>query len=167
MWGALAWFVSRPRVADWLVRRAFRTPYADITSPDGQSVYMKRWWLFNPYPGSDQCDLRKYPWLPVSIRVHHILREDADRHLHDHPWDARTIILIGGYVEVREDGRHHYRVPGDTATIKHDEFHRIVYVDARRGAVTLFITFKYRGTWGFKVDGAKVPWRTYLGLGPK
>jgi hypothetical protein len=33
------------------------------------------------------------------------------------------------------------------------------------GATTLFITGKYRGTWGFLVDGVKVPWREYLGIG--
>lgn len=29
------------------------------------------------------------------------------------------------------------------------------------------ITGKYRGTWGFLVDGVKVQWRKYLGLEPK
>ena len=29
------------------------------------------------------------------------------------------------------------------------------------GALTLFITGRYRGPWGFWVDGAKVPWREY------
>jgi hypothetical protein len=32
------------------------------------------------------------------------------------------------------------------------------------GAWTIFITGKYRGTWGFLVDGAKVQWRKYLGM---
>jgi hypothetical protein len=31
---------------------------------------------------------------------------------------------------------------------------------------TLFITWRYQGTWGFDVDGSKVPWREYLGIKP-
>ncbi len=164
IWRLIAWAVSRPRVAAWIVRRAFRTPYSDILSPDGSETYMRRWWLFNPYPGSEQCDRRQFKWLPLSIRVHHILRPDPDRHLHDHPWDARTIILMGGYAEERDDGHTYTRWVGDTAPLEHDTFHRITEVDAALGAVTLFITYRYRGTWGFWVDGAKVPWRTYLGV---
>lgn len=163
-WRAVAWLASRPRVADWLIARAMRTPYTQITSPDGQDVYMDRWWLFNPYPSHAGATLRRYPWCPVSVRVHHIRRADADWHLHDHPWNARTIILLGGYAEVREDGRTLLRTAGDTATLQFNEFHRIVEVGANLGAVTLFITGRYRGTWGFKVDGVKVPWRQYLGL---
>lgn len=166
IWRLIAWAVSRSWVANRLIMRAFRTPYTDITSPDGNDTYMRRWWLFNPYPGVEQGGsyLRRFAWLPLSIRIHHILRPDADRHLHDHPWDARTIILMGWYVETREDGRTHVRWRGDTATLKHDEFRRIHDVCANTGAVTMFITFKYRGTWGFKVDGTKVPWREYLGV---
>jgi hypothetical protein len=28
----------------------------------------------------------------------------------------------------------------------------------------MFVTGKRRGTWGFNVDGKKVPWRVYLGI---
>lgn len=30
------------------------------------------------------------------------------------------------------------------------------------GAWTLFISWRWRGVWGFLVDGRKVPWREYL-----
>lgn len=163
IWRALAWLVTRPRVRDRLVRRAQRTPYSHIASPDGQSIYMKRWWLFNPYPSSDEANLRRFPWLPVSIRVHRILRPDQDRHLHDHPWNARTIILDGWYVEEREGARPAKRNVGYTGRLDHGSYHRIDQVSPG-GALTLFFTFRYRGTWGFKVDGKKVPWREYLGV---
>jgi hypothetical protein len=144
-------------------------------SPDGQTLYMGRWWLFNPYPGAGD-ERKRWSWLP-SVRVHHICVEDQDRHLHDHPWNARTIILKGGYVEERpmplrtkENDRQPemvlmtiHRLPGDTAKLRFGEYHRINEVQLG-GAWTLFFTWSYRGTWGFKVDGVKVPWREYLGV---
>lgn len=168
----LAWLLSRPAVVDWLIRRAMRTPYIHI---DG---YMNRWWLFNPYdPETRQV---RWRWLP-SVRIHHILREDRDSHMHDHPWDARTVILRGWYLEAKErpqipaagfqsyDAWLHarntpawrYMMPGDTAPVLFNEFHRIAQV-SDGGVFTLFITGPYLGEWGFKVDGKKVPHKCYL-----
>jgi hypothetical protein len=160
MLASLAKLVARPRVTDWLIRRALRTPYTHIGATDGQGDYMRRYWLFNPYPPASSG---KSNWFPISIRLHHIRRPDQDRHLHDHPWNARTFILRGGYVEVREDGEKHYRWAGSTTALRFGEYHRIVQVSSG-GAWTLFVTGKYQGTWGFLVDGAKVQWRKYLGL---
>jgi hypothetical protein len=172
--------LAHPRIVDWLIRRATKTPYFHIVGADG-TVYMERYWLFNPYPAaSDGCSRRWGDWMP-SIRLHKILREDQDRHLHDHPWDARTVILRGWYNEDRLV--HHGPCPGldwatmpvtssivrygrrasDTAPLHFGEFHKITEVSPG-GVWTLFITFKYRGTWGFLVDGKKVPWREYLGI---
>lgn len=173
LWNLFARFVSRPAVVSWLIRRAARTPYVHITGPSG-TVYMYRFWLFNPYPSSDvkQAAIdagEKEPqnWFPISIRLHHIMRKDDDRHMHDHPWNARTIILDGSYVEVRPGNESLataiVRHPGDTASLKFGEYHRITHVSPG-GVWTLFITGKYRGTWGFNVDGKKIQWRTYLGL---
>lgn len=36
------------------------------------------------------------------VKLHHILRSDDDRDLHDHPWSFLSIILWGGYWEHRE-----------------------------------------------------------------
>jgi hypothetical protein len=103
-WNLVARFLARPRVREWLWKRAERTPYTHITSPDGKDVYMGRWWLFNPY--DNETRQTKYRWCP-----------DSDRHLHDHPWNARSIILAGGYVGkyrgtwgfLVEDGKVPYR----------------------------------------------------------
>lgn len=177
IWNLIARVLAKPRTVERLIARAKRTPYTHIRGPNG-SVYMERYWLFNPYPPESSG---KRPWwkFPISIRLHRIMRPDGDRHLHDHPWNARTIILRGGYNEVRrevEPGRgtswidgdyvdevEYYRRAGDTATLKFGEFHRIIWV-SDGGVWTLFITGKYRGTWGFNVDGIKVQWRKYLGL---
>lgn len=171
-WRLLAKVVSKPAVVEWLIRRAQKTPYFHL---DG---YMNRWWLFNGY-GNDRLapeqerHNRKYKWLP-SIRIHHILREDFARDPHDHPWNARTIILKGSYHEDRlmlgvfdlTDWRfvkvyeHFIRKPGDTASLKYGEYHNITEVSAD-GVWTLFFTWKYMGDWGFWVDGEKVPHKEY------
>lgn len=181
LWVIAALIITRPRVADWIIQRAQRTPYSDIIGPDG-SLYMGRWWLFNGYgkdPAGDPTPAR-CPWLP-SIRVHHIMRPDTDRHLHDHPWHARTIVLRGWYTEERPwatmtdreamlaDGISlcnttravFHRVVGYTGRLLFGQYHRISAV-SEGGVWTLFFTWRKRGSWGFDVDGRKVPWREYL-----
>lgn len=166
MFYLLAKLLALRPITDWLIRRAKRTPYVHIVSPAGV-VYMERYWLFNPYP---EASSGKSNWFPISIRLHHIQREDDDRHLHDHPWNARTFILRGGYREVRPDPvlgemfpQPIYRLKGDTAKLNFGEYHRITSVSPG-GVWTLFVTGKYRGTWGFLVEGLKVQWRKYLGI---
>lgn len=176
IWNLIARILAKPVVVDWLIRLAKKTPYFHIISPQTGEVYMERYWLFNPYPPSEPQN-RKRNWFHISIRLHRIMRPDDDRHMHDHPWNARTVILRGSYSEVRPlrdpvlhailrnlcDGHHYIRNAGDTATLKYGEYHRIASV-SDGGVWTLFITGKYRGTWGFMVDGIKVPYREYLGI---
>lgn len=161
LWSILAFILSRKPIADYLIRRASRTPYYDLPG------YMNRTWLFNPYGKDANGDTLppKYENLP-SIRVHHILRRDLDDHPHDHPWDARSIILREGYVERDEHGNVKVRCTGDTFPIKFEQYHRITYVPDG-GVWTLFFTWKYQGTWGFLVDGVKIPWREYFKLYPE
>ncbi len=186
-WRLAAKLLARPAIAAWLIARAKRTPYLHIMSADGAEMYMGRWWLFNPY--SRETHKPALWWCPWSFRIHHIMRPDEDRDLHDHPWNARTVILRGWYREQRllaaddpvlqtllmraaEQGHslgeafqaseHIDRLPGDTARLMHGEYHRIDEVSPG-GVITLFITSKWRGDWGFLVDGVKVPWRTYTG----
>lgn len=164
LWRLIAFIVSRRPIARWLIWRAQCTPYFHLTG------YMNRWWLFNPYAGSSSNEAtaagdrarhsaRRWSWLP-SIRVHHILRADTADHPHDHPWDARTIILEGGYFERRHAGAPRIMRRGDTAPIRHGDFHHIEHVSPG-GVWTLFITWDYQGSWGFLVNGVKVPWRVY------
>jgi len=196
IWQIIALTLTRsPRLVDWLIRHAQRTPYTHIRSADGQDVYMGRWWLFNPYGRSadDEQTPARIPWLP-SVRIHHICRPDQDRDMHDHPWNARTIVLRGWYQEERPydscgkadieqhcveiyrprssaPPRGYYgprravlnRNAGYTGPLLFGQYHRISKVSPG-GVWTLFITGRKRGTWGFQVNGKKVPWRTYLGL---
>lgn len=177
LWAILAWIVSRRPIAALIIRIAKRTPYTHITGRNDTDVYMRRWWLFNPHSrdaaGAKQPP--RWPWLP-SIRVHEILRPDDDKHLHDHPFDARTIVLKGWYAEERESDPHVecYRERGYTGPITVGMFHRITDVsregeydtpdwDVMEVCTTLFITFGQEAEdWGFKVAGRKVPWQEYL-----
>ena len=157
-WRFIAAQVAQPNVVDSIIELAARTRFYDLPG------YMNRTWLFNPFEQVNGepvvCD-RNLP----SIRIHHILRADDARHPHDHPWNARTIILRGWYIEERRCHGQATRVmqAGMTGAIKAGDYHRIARV-SDGGVFTLFFTWKYIEEWGFNVGGSKVPWRTYLGI---
>lgn len=167
IWRLIARLVSSPIGFSFAMNRAARmacrthgvpwggTGLPDILSADGQRIYMRRYRVFNPYPESWWTR-----WVP-SIRLHHILLPDDDRHLHDHPWDARTIVLDGWYQEEREYGRLLTRQTGDTAALKLGEFHRITRVPYF-GVYTLFLTWHREADWGFKVGKEKILAGEYL-----
>lgn len=152
-WMALACILRQPRVLGGLQRIAARTPYFDIDGPDG-SIYMRRWWLM-PRWCLDFDEDRGYPmpkrWMPFSIRLHHIMRPDADRHLHDHPFNFRTVVLAGGYMEQDEHNGPANRVrpvlPGDTYRSPAGRFHRIAVVSSG-GAWSLFVMGRARRLHG-------------------
>lgn len=158
----LARTLGRPAALQWLARRA--TPYYNIHGPDG-TLYMRRWWLlprwclhFDP--------VRGYPmpkaWMPFSVRLHHIVEPDQDRHLHDHPFNFRSIVLAGGYVEqVDDDGSSRVVRHGDTYRSPAGRWHRIAIVQDG-GAWSIFVTGPRVQDWGFRVDGRKVAWQDYL-----
>lgn len=160
--------LMRPNVHNWLLAIAMKTPDTPIMSPDGSEVYMHRYWLFNQI--SDYK--RKYRFILFSIRIHNILRHDMDRHMHDHPFNARTWIMRGGYDEIRlrpstsewrnmTDVMDEFtRVPGDTSTLGFEQYHQITAVRPG-GALTLFMFGGYLGRWGFAVDGLKIPHAEY------
>lgn len=170
MYKLIAKILSHPKVFNYLLNKAKKTPYINIYGVENGELYMERYWLFNPYPVSGAKS--RYSWLPLSIRIHKIVKPDDDRHLHDHPWNARTFILKGWYNEIRQaegiqslfgDFVNLQRTKGDTACLSFGEYHRITEV-SEGGVYTLFVTGKYRGTWGFLVDGLKVHYKKYLGL---
>lgn len=158
-WKIIAKIVSRPTIARYLIERAKKTPYADIMDKTNGGLYMARNWLFNPY--EPDTYVRKWKWLP-SIRVHHICLPDTGRHEHDHPWDARTIILDGWYVEERYTAGHKPRVlrTGDTSPIRAGDFHNISRI-SEGGVFTLFFTWEFMEDWGFWVNGKKIDRRNY------
>lgn len=138
-----------------LLRLARRTPYTHIGD------YMRRWWLV------------RYNRRGLAVRVHEILRSDRDPHMHDHPWPFVSVVLRGGYWEWRPRAllggvpvdsavRATWHGPGSVLFRRHDDWHRLDVDPAVGPAVTLFVTGRYRHTWGFAVGGAKVPHGEYL-----
>jgi hypothetical protein len=170
-WWLLAKLVSIPAVTNYLINRARRTPYTPILSPDGTQIYMERLWLLNPYYTHEEKEAfaeagLPVPWkFPISVRAHCIRTPDLDRADHDHPWNAISCIMRGGYLEKRNG---HIRLidAGQVSRLRYGkDFHSISQVYPEPGELgvwTLFITFKFQGTWGYLVDGKKVPFKDYL-----
>lgn len=61
---------------------------------------LPRGWFIGTYHLGDYMGrwLFETPW--GSLRLHHILRSDKGRDMHDHPMDFTTFILWGSYIEV-------------------------------------------------------------------
>lgn len=145
-----------------IIRRAMRTPYVHLAG------YMERFWLFRfGRCGGGQSGA--YPL--IGARVHHILRSDDGRDFHDHPWPYLTIILRGGYWEVRPvlvDNVVSYCVrtwhgPGSVLLRRAASWHRLELPEGQT-AWTLFCTGPKVQHWGFLVGRRKVGWREYLGV---
>jgi hypothetical protein len=165
-WEPVAWLLSRDPVRQWIYR-TFVTPERafPIHDPDGK-LYMDRYVVFNRgggTPGSGNDGPVQYPWLPFSIRLHCIRRPDSDRHPHDHPCVFRSFCLEGMYRQkIHGEASSRWFVRGDTQRVGKGMFHRITWV-TEPGVWTLVIFGRRTVTWGFLVDGHKVPSAEYLG----
>lgn len=116
--------------------------------------YMRRWIL--QWPGG-------------TLRLHHIMRSDVGRDLHDHPWDFWSLLLTGGYTEVRparfnphtkqtEPERAIYWPRFSVVRRQAEDLHRLVL---RVPVWTVVWTGPKRRTWGFRTRRGWVPWRSY------
>lgn len=157
-----------------LINHAKKTPFDHLTG------YMNRFWVLNP-----KGLLSRWK----TARIHEILKSDADRHLHDHPWSYTSIILKGSYAEVthwalqseaerwarkerrqggmyfnEEAGRWELRLiytAGDVLRRPAGFPHRLV-VEPGKSVTTLFIMGNYQNKWGFYTPEGKIYWRDYL-----
>lgn len=135
--------------------RRFRAYRHDIVG------YMERW-------------IWQTPWF--SVHVHHILRSDADEHLHDHPWGFSSFLLSGGYVEILPEIQPEEPFflatdpfPGaPTRTVEHRRFSVVSHraTDAHRLVLTkpvwtIVLTSDRLRTWGFWTPAGWVPWKEY------
>lgn len=97
-------------------------------------VYLRRWRV-------------ETPWF--SVRLHHWLHSDDDRHRHDHPWAFITFCLRGSYIDEgigfrqRVRAGHAYYRPADHA--------HWVHLD-RGPAWTVIVTGPKVRRWGFWVN---------------
>jgi hypothetical protein len=138
----------------WLASRM--KAIADRRPPDFviggyDNPYLRRWWLIprNRF---------------VNVYLHHFIRSDDDRALHDHPWINCSLLLSGTYIEhtIEAGGIHRRtkRVAGDLKFRRARAAHRIE-IDAP--CWTLFITGPVIRSWGFHCPEAGwVHWRKFV-----
>lgn len=105
--------------------------------------YLRRWYL-----------VPRNAW--SNLYLHEIVRSDDDRALHDHPWDNRSFVLFGGYIEHTPEGRIERR-PGDVVERAAEALHRLELFQGQR-AISLFSTGPKRRDWGFACPQGWVPW---------
>ncbi|WP_225899696.1 hypothetical protein [Croceicoccus gelatinilyticus] len=113
--------------------------------------YMHRWFV-----------VPRNPW--QNVYLHRILKSDDDRALHDHPWDNRTLVIVGRYIEHLADGRQVLRVAGDVIERSADTLHRLEVLPGE-GAVTLFMTGPKKREWGFACPQGWVHWEDFTAAG--
>jgi hypothetical protein len=123
----------------------------DFIIGGADNPYIRRWWI-----------IPRNRWF--NIYLHHILRSDDDRALHDHPWWNLSIILKGGYNEVTPRGTR-WRGPGSFVLRRAIARHRLVlptYGGAMHHCWSLFITGPRIREWGFHCPQGFVPWQQFV-----
>lgn len=106
--------------------------------------------------------------LGFAVRIHEILRSDLGRDPHDHPWSYLTVILKGGYFEERYDeaGKlidSKYHGAGSVLWRPAGSWHRLTVPNGTT-VTTLFVSGQKVCTWGFNVNGHKIPYYSYKDL---
>lgn len=122
----------------------------DLVVGGDADPYLRRWWL-----------IPRNRWF--NLYLHHFMRSDDDRALHDHPWLNLSILLHGRYVEhtisagginVRTERR-----AGECKFRTASAAHRIELVDGP--CWTLFVTGPRLRDWGFHCRLGWVPWQKF------
>jgi hypothetical protein len=126
-----------------------RRPDVLIGKPD--DTYMERWWVIprNRF---------------FNVYLHHFLRSDDDRALHDHPWLNASILLYGRYTEhtVAAGGVHHRKEYG-AGNIKLRGPRYAHRVELTHGPCwSLFITGPNVREWGFHCPQGWRPWQQFV-----
>jgi hypothetical protein len=115
------------------------------------NAYMHRWWVI--------------PRNPIfNIYLHHFLRSDDDRALHDHPWINLSIILEGEYTEHTIDaGGVCYAVVRKAGEFKFRGARSAHRIELHNGPCwTLFITGPKIRTWGFHCPKGWRRWQEFV-----
>lgn len=104
--------------------------------------------------------LRRYYLLDAPghhVYLHHLLRSDASRHLHDHPWPFTTILLTHGYREHTPNGTlEHAR---GAVLLRPAEW--IHAIEIREPCWSLVITGPAVRAWGFLTPDGWIDHRKY------
>jgi hypothetical protein len=109
----------------------------EIRSKEGK-LHFRRW------------EILKTRWF--SIYIHGIYEADQDKHLHNHPWDYKSIVLKGSYIEETLTGNNVMR-PLKMVTRDGKDYHKIKELKSK-SVYTLFIVSPVKRIWGYLVDGS-------------
>jgi hypothetical protein len=108
----------------------------EIRSKEGK-LHFRRWQIL------------KTPWF--SIYIHGIYAPDQDKHLHNHPWDYKSLVLKGSYIEETNNGVNLLKF-GSVTSRNGEDYHKIKTL-LTNSVYTLFIVSPAKRTWGYQVDG--------------
>jgi hypothetical protein len=165
-------FLLRP-LAAWARRKLEHSQDRHDLFDRDCDLYMRRAWLVRP------------AWYTrgLGLRVHHVVRSDMDRALHDHPWWYATLLLEGEYDEhlPRVSPRHgpaewvyhwptkrfvestlvHRRQAGEILVRGAGARHRLELYK-KRDCWTLFLHGRKSRGWGFHTAHGFMPAQEYL-----
>jgi hypothetical protein len=119
----------------------------EIRSKEGK-LHFRRW------------ELLKTKWF--SIWIHGIYESDQDLHLHNHPWDFKSIVLKGSYIELTEKG-FVWQTPLKFNSRNGENFHKI-YKLLTPVVYTLFFVTPTKREWGYEVNGEFITHEKYREL---
>lgn len=104
-----------------------------------------------------------------NVYLNKFIGNDEDRALHDHPWASLSIILNGGYFEIKQasDGTFTRRWYGRGSVIyRGAKFtHRIELLNGKTPCTTLFLTGPKIREWGFHCDKGWTHWKNFVDQG--
>lgn len=93
------------------------------------------------------------------LLVHHFMPNADDPDCHDHPRPFVTLVLQGGYRDLRHDGSVEFMRPGMVRFRRAEHAHRTLV--SSRGCWTIVVMGPLVRAWGFWRDGRWYQWRTY------
>lgn len=153
-------------ITRWLAARLYKRIHARVAArraPDfiigePDQPYMLRWWM-----------IPRNRWF--NVYLHHVLRDDEDRALHDHPWASVSLTLRGVLAEVYVDRRGVSRVRemrrGSVVWRSARFTHRLflpVNHECHADAWTLFITGPVVREWGFACPAGWRHWKEFTAV---
>jgi len=144
-------------ITAWLRMRMMRLVARrdpDFVIGSAEDPYLRRWFVIprNAF---------------FNIYLHHFLRSDDDRALHDHPWWNVSLLIDGGYVEhTIPQGGINVRTPRVAGQMKFrfaSAAHRVELNDGP--CWTIFITGPRIRQWGFHCPHGWKHWQQFTKAG--
>lgn len=146
--------ILRPILLHTLIGQVANARAPDFIIGPADDPYLRRWWVTPRGQG------------PATY-LHHFLRSDDDRALHDHPWASVSILLDGSYREHGPDGAE-MRNPGDVLVRAPEAAHRVELLTDAAGRPmpvwTLFLVGHRVRDWGFLCPQGWTPWQEFCAV---